>query len=48
VEEILPKAGEIDHVTDVFEAPVTAAVNCFLCPAPIWDIVGVIATETAF
>ena len=30
---IVPAAGLIDHVTAVFDAPFTDAVNCFACDA---------------
>jgi hypothetical protein len=30
---IVPTAGEIDHVTDVLDEPVTKPVNCWVCAA---------------
>jgi hypothetical protein len=29
---MLPTTGLMDHVTPVFDAPVTVAENCWLCP----------------
>jgi hypothetical protein len=42
--EILP--ADVDHVTAVFELPVTIAVNCWVVPDRIEVLTGETETET--
>ena len=47
VEEIVPIAGLIVHVTALFVVPVTDAVNCFVCLGNRFAVSGVTATAIA-
>ena len=46
MEETAPTAGLIVHATAVLVVPVTAVVNCCLCPAVRVAVAGVIEMET--
>src|SRR6185436_4466993 len=43
---MLPVGGYTDHVTPVLPAPVTVAVNCWVCDAPSATLAGLTDTPT--